>query len=213
MAFAGGMTTFPGGGVDPGDHLPVGSWTGPSPTAWAARFGCDAVLAAALVAAAVRETFEECGVLLAGPGPVPAAARDDLVARRATLAGVLDGAGLALRADLLRAWARWITPAEQPRRYDTAFLVAEVPAGQEADDRTTEAVDAGWWHPTAALDAAADREIMLMTPTRRTLQEIAAYADTAQVLAAAPLRTIGAVRPRLPTEGRARPPGGTGTVA
>lgn len=203
MAFAGGMTVFPGGGVDPGDHAAAASWTGPSPTEWAARLGYDETLAGALVRAAVRETFEECGVLLAGPGPVPTDARADLVARRTTLAGVLDGAGLTLRADLLRAWARWITPEEQPRRYDTAFLVARVPEGQEADAQTTEAVEATWWHPQAALDAAATGGITLMTPTRHTLGEIAALADTAAVIAAAEGRTITTVRPQ-------RRPGGSG---
>lgn len=196
MVFAGGMTVFPGGGVDPGDRMAAASWTGPSPAAWAARLGYDELLAGALVRAAVRETFEECGVLLAGPGPVPTGARADLIARRATLAAVLDGAGLTLRADLLRAWARWITPEDQPRRYDTAFLVARVPAGQEADAQTTEAVEATWWHPQAALDTAARGGITLMAPTRRTLEEIATHPDTVAVIAAADGRTITAVRPQ-----------------
>ncbi len=103
--------------------------------------------------AAVRETFEECGVLLAGEGPVgsaPTRARADLVAHRRTLPDVLDGR--PLRADLLRAWSRWITPAASPKRYDTAFLVAQVPEGQEADAHTTEAVEARWWHPEEALE-------------------------------------------------------------
>ena len=137
MAFASGMTVFPGGGVDRSDHADVPGWVGPTPTEWGQRLGYEPELAGALVKAAVRETFEECGVLLAGPpgpgpvtqGPVilPNGVRADLVARRRTLADVLDG--LALRADLLRAWSRWITPAVAPKRYDTAFLVAQVPDG------------------------------------------------------------------------------------
>ena len=70
MAFAGGMTVFPGGGVDPADHLDVAGWIGPGPSAWGERLGHPPELAAALVKAAVRETYEECGVLLAGDGPV-----------------------------------------------------------------------------------------------------------------------------------------------
>ena len=68
MAFAGGMTVFPGGGVDADGPAGSGAWAGPDPAWWGERLGCDAELAGALVAAAVRETFEECGVLLAGPG-------------------------------------------------------------------------------------------------------------------------------------------------
>ena len=67
MAFAGGMCVFPGGGVDPRDHDASVAWAGPSPAEWAERLACDESLARALVCAAVRETFEESGVLLAGP--------------------------------------------------------------------------------------------------------------------------------------------------
>ncbi|OLT19945.1 hypothetical protein BJF78_10335 [Pseudonocardia sp. CNS-139] len=149
MAFAGGMTVFPGGGVDAADRPDPDRWTGPDPAWWGERLGVPAEQAGALVSAAVRETFEECGVLLAGPDVPDGAAdlRADLVAHRRTLAGVLRDAGLVLRADLLRPWARWITPESAPRRYDTAFFVARVPAGQDADAHTTEAVEATWWHP------------------------------------------------------------------
>ena len=68
MAFAGGMTVFPGGSVDTGDRLDPALWRGPEPEWWARQFGCTPADAARLVVAAVRETFEECGVLLAGPG-------------------------------------------------------------------------------------------------------------------------------------------------
>src|SRR5699024_7523110 len=76
MDFAGGMTVFPGGGVDPGEGARIG-WAGPDPQWWAQRWGTDEGRARALVTAAVRETFEECGVLLAGdtPGEVVADAR------------------------------------------------------------------------------------------------------------------------------------------
>ena len=67
MAFAGGMWVFPGGGVDPRDADPLVGWAGPTPAAWAQRLGTDEETARALVCAAVRETFEESGVLLAGP--------------------------------------------------------------------------------------------------------------------------------------------------
>ena len=86
--------------------------------------------------------------------PSTRTARDDLLARRRTLGDVLGAAGLPLRADLLAPWVRWVTPEAEPRRYDTAFFVAVVPDGQEADARTTEAVEATWWYPAEALDGA-----------------------------------------------------------
>jgi hypothetical protein len=149
------------------------------------------------VVTAVRETFEECGVLLAGPGVLDAAARDDLVARRRTLPDVLATAGLPVRADLLAPWSRWVTPESEPRRYDTAFFVARMPAGQEADARTTEAVEATWWRPADALDGARRGDLRLLPPTEHTLAEIAAYPDTAAVLDAARHRPVPVYRPLL----------------
>lgn len=201
MAFAGGMTVFPGGGVDPSDHADVPGWVGPTPAEWGRRLGHEPELAGALVKAAVRETFEECGVLLAGHGAVSMAegVRADLVARRRTLPDVLDG--LALRADLLRAWSRWITPAAAPKRYDTAFLVAQVPEGQVADAHTTEAVEARWWHPQEALKRWQAGEIELMAPTFTTLREIGEHPDCAAVLVAADRREIEPIQPQLRREG------------
>jgi 8-oxo-dGTP pyrophosphatase MutT (NUDIX family) len=201
MAFAGGMTVFPGGGVDASDVPDPGAWSGPSPEEWGERLDCDAALAGALVSAAVRETFEECGVLLAGPGIPPRHEREALVARRRTLAKVLADAGLVLRSDLLTAWARWITPPQSPKRYDTAFFVARVPEGQEADAHTTEAVEAGWWHPAAALDAWQRGDMQLLAPTFTTLREIGEHPDAASLLAAAAQRVVKPVIPMVRREG------------
>jgi 8-oxo-dGTP pyrophosphatase MutT (NUDIX family) len=203
MAFAGGMTVFPGGSVDVDDRPDAAHWAGPDPAWWGERFGCDADLAGALVSAAVRETFEECGVLLAGPRPPegPAQLRADLVARRRTLADVLAQEGLVLGSDLLRPWSRWITPVTAPRRYDTAFFVARVPEGQEADAHTTEAVEATWWHPAEALQSWERGDVQLMAPTHRSLQEIAEHADSASVLAAAEERVIRPIMPVVRREG------------
>jgi 8-oxo-dGTP pyrophosphatase MutT (NUDIX family) len=195
MAFAGGMTVFPGGGVDAGDRPGPLTWHGPDPQWWAQRFGYPVDDAAALVVAAVRETFEECGVLLAGPGTVDGEARDDLVARRRTLPDVFASAGLALRADLLAPWTRWVTPEAEPRRYDTAFFVARLPAGQEADARTTEAVEATWWSPAEALAGADRGALRLLPPTRHTLEEIAVHPDVAAVMGAAGERPVRTYRP------------------
>ena len=212
MAFAGGMTVFPGGGVDPADVPEPARWHGPDPGWWSTRLHCPPELAGALVQAAVRETFEECGVLLAtGPPGANAVdpawlggAREDLVARRRTLGQLLAEAGLTLRADLLRPWARWITPEVEPRRYDTVFFVAALPPGQQADAQTTEAVEATWWYPAQALEERERGEIGLMAPTVRTLREIAEHADSAGVLAAAEHRETRPITPRVVRRGGVR---------
>jgi 8-oxo-dGTP pyrophosphatase MutT (NUDIX family) len=205
MAFAGGMTVFPGGGVDASDRPDADRWTGPDPQWWGERLQMDADLAGALVHAAIRETFEECGVLLASPGPgLPAGVdrhRADVVARRRSFTEVLAAADLVLRADLLHPWARWITPLGSPRRYDTAFFVALVPDGQEADAHTTEAVEALWWHPDEALERWQGGDMQLMPPTARTLQEIAGLGVSAAVLAAARDRVIQPIVPVMRRDG------------
>ncbi|MEU4739523.1 NUDIX hydrolase [Actinosynnema sp. NPDC023658] len=207
MAFAGGMTVFPGGGVDPRDADTSVAWSGPPPSSWAARFGCSVELATALVCAAVRETFEESGVLLAGPSSTSvvadtaafATARAALVARELSLAQFLAAEGLVLRADLLRPWANWLTPVEEPRRYDTFFFAAVLPEGQSADGVTTEASDAAWQRPTDALaDWKAGRRA-LMPPTWVTLAELEELGSVAAVLSEP--RTVSKVIPKLVRDG------------
>ncbi|MCP2251775.1 NUDIX domain-containing protein [Prauserella aidingensis] len=191
MKFAAGMTVFPGGGVDERDADASIAWAGPPAAQWAAWFGCDERVARALVCAAVRETFEESGVLLAGRGSDTtvddtsgyADARAALVARELSLAAFLADAGLTLRSDLLRPWANWVTPEPETRRYDTRFFVAALPAGQHADGETTEASESGWRTPADAMaDGEAGRS-MLMPPTWAMLSDLAACRDVAEVLA------------------------------
>src|SRR5215831_9348460 len=181
MAFAPGAFVFPGGSVDARDaEIEVG-WAGPDALEWGRMIDAPADLARALVCAAVRETFEECGVLLAGPtaDTVIADTRGDdweadraaLLERSLSLAGLLRRRGLVLRSDLLRPWARWITPVTEERRYDTRFFAAALPAGQRARDVSGEADDAAWVEPAAALAAARRREIVLLPPTAVTLGE------------------------------------------
>ncbi|MGI8417835.1 MAG: NUDIX hydrolase [Nakamurella sp.] len=186
MAFAGGMTAFPGGGVDARDAAPIG-WQGPAPDWWAAQFGADVALAGGVVVAAVRELFEEVGVLLVDlPTPAPdAAALADLRRRIVDHQIGLDtvvGDG-SIRADRLRPWARWVTPAGQSRRYDTFFLLALLPDGAEARMLTTEAENGQWMRPGEALTAAARGAIAMMPPTVAMLTELAVYGSAAELLA------------------------------
>ena len=182
MAFAPGAFVFPGGSVDTRDaEIEVG-WAGPDAREWGRMIDAPAGLARALVCAAVRETFEECGVLLAGPTADTVVAdtraedweadRAALLARSVSLAGLLRRRGLVLRSDLLRPWARWITPVTEERRYDTRFFAAALPAGQRARDVSEEADDAAWVEPGEAQAAARRKEIFLLPPTAVTLGEL-----------------------------------------
>ena len=183
MAFAPRMMAFPGGGVDPRDADPSLPWAGPSPAEWAERLETDEATARELVAAAVREVFEECGVLLAGEsgdtviadvsGPRWHEQRSLLLDRSRSLSEVLIEHGLVLRADLLGYRSHWVTPEFEPRRYDTRFFTAQVPSGQRADDLSTEADVAGWLPASDALAAAARGEALMLPPTLVSVEEIA----------------------------------------
>lgn len=193
MAFAGGMTVFPGGGVDPRDGDAAIAWHGPHVDWWAEQFHTTEEGARQLVCAAVRETFEECGVLLASrPGgefPDVAALephRDRLERRELGLADFLDEQGLVLRADLLRPLAHWITPENEKRRYDTRFFLAALPEGQEADDHTSEVEEATWQAAGDALTCWSAGECFLLPPTWAQLRTVAAAGSVAELLAREP---------------------------
>jgi len=203
MAFAAGMYVFPGGGVQDSDYAPV-PWAGPGPPWWAERLSCAEGLAGALVVAAVREVFEETGLLLAGPdettviGEVAglSPARRSLEARDISLAAFLRDHGLKLRADLLSPWAHWITPEFQPRRFDTRFFVAMLPAGQSVGDLTTESDRGQWVRIEQALADVRNGAMQMMRPTRHTLTELLAVGNR-PVAEAAAGRAVTTVAPRL----------------
>ncbi|MEV3872293.1 NUDIX hydrolase [Streptomyces sp. LE64] len=211
MAFAGGAYAYPGGGVDDRDHDRALRWAGPPRAWWASRLGVDEATAQAIVCAAVRETFEEAGVLLAGPGPDTVVAdttgaaweaeRAALVARETSFAAFLDRHGLVLRADLLGAWARWITPEFEPRRYDTWFFVAVLPAGQRTRAVSTEADRTVWTAPARAAAGYDRGELTMMPPTIATLRRLAGFRTAGAALAAAPAQDLAPVLARARLEG------------
>jgi 8-oxo-dGTP pyrophosphatase MutT (NUDIX family) len=194
MAFAPSMMVFPGGGVDPRDADPGLPWAGPSPAEWGRLLIADEAIARELVVAAVREVFEECGVLLAGPdahsvvgdvsGPAWQAARAALLSRELSLAQMLIGRGLVLRSDLLRVRAHWVTPEFEPKRYDTRFFAALLPAGQIADDQTSEADHADWAEPARLLKDYASGSALMLPPTVVCVEQAAAASSVAEFLAA-----------------------------
>jgi 8-oxo-dGTP pyrophosphatase MutT (NUDIX family) len=235
MAFAPGAYVFPGGSVDDSDTDGDHGWAGPPPGQFAPALGLPPAGAGALIRAAVRETFEECGVLLAGPSAEMAltdtsgdgweADRQALSDRTVSLAQLLSRRGLVLRSDLLTPWSRWITPEAEPRRYDTRFFVARLPSGQRALGGTGEADQAAWLRPATALAAAGTGELVLLPPTAITLRELAVQPDVEAMLALR--RRITPRRPVItfiadqawltipddPTSGVPGVPGGPGDAA
>ncbi len=210
MSFAAGMAVFPGGGVDDSD-FGVSEWFGPTPEQWALRLDAAPGLAAALVVAAVRETFEESGVLLAGTGPESVVGdvsgadwevdRLALVAKEQTFGEFLTRRGLRIRTDLLGVWSGWQTPAFESRRFRTVFFVAALPAGQVTRDVSTEAASVRWLPAEQACTLAESREVMMMPPTYATCVEVADYDSISAVLAAAQGRVVSMFTPavvRLP---------------
>jgi 8-oxo-dGTP pyrophosphatase MutT (NUDIX family) len=206
MAFAPLMHVFPGGRVDPADSAAHAGWFGAAPEEWAGVLSADAALAQGLVCAAVRETFEESGVLLAGVSPDEVADvsgadweadRMALIERRESLSSLLTRRGLALRADLLRPWAHWITPEIEPRRYDTRFFVAGLPKAQSTRDVGGESDATMWLTPNEAIELHERGELAMLPPTISTLRELAEYPTVEDVLAAAAARDIAPVLPRV----------------
>ncbi|MFJ9572202.1 NUDIX hydrolase [Streptomyces bacillaris] len=212
MAFAGGAYAYPGGGVDPRDDDRLIGWAGPSLEHWAARLGvATAAEAQAVVCAAVRETFEEAGVLLAGEtagtvvgdttGADWEADREALVARDLSFAEFLDRRGLLLRSDLLGAWARWITPEFEPRRYDTWFFVAALPEGQRTRAVSTEADRTVWIAPGEAARRYDLGELLMMPPTVSTLRALTPFRTAAEALGAADAQDLTPVLAQARLEG------------
>ncbi|HVF06105.1 MAG TPA: NUDIX hydrolase [Frankiaceae bacterium] len=212
MAFAGGMYVFPGGSVDPRDGDADIAWEGPTATEWAAPLSADERLARALVAAAVRETFEESGVLLAGPSRDHVTRVEDarghwaheqaaLLDRSASMAEVLARNGLVLRADLLRPWAHWVTPEIEPKRFDTRFFVAALPEGQTPVHFGGESDHSEWATPRVAVERHAAGELGMLPPTVFTLAELGAYDTVAAVMEAATRRDVQRVLPKIVVSG------------
>ena len=210
MAFAAGMCVFPGGGVDPRDFDATIAWAGPAASQWAEQLGSDEATARALVCAAVRETFEESGVLLAGPSEDEVVAdttgddweadRQALEARDLAFTEFLSRRGLVLRTDLLGAWSGWLTPVFEPRRYRTWFFVAALPEGQRTRDVSTESSSVEWRSALAAADVVDEGDMFMLPPTYFTCLEVGQSSTVADVLAAARGRRVDMFTPSLVQE-------------
>ncbi len=198
MAFAAGMTVFPGGRVDDADAaLPMAG----DVAAVAARLGCPDELARALVGAAVRETFEETGVLLSVPPATPTMSspedRADVESGRLAFGDLLARHDLSVDVSAVAPWSRWVTPEGESRRYDTRFFVGTLPEGAEPADVTTESSAAAWLPIGTALEQAQRGERKILPPTMVTLLAIQACGTVDEVLRAAPAQAMEPVRPTL----------------
>jgi 8-oxo-dGTP pyrophosphatase MutT (NUDIX family) len=204
-----GVHAFPGGIVEPGDAavahagVPVGQ-------AWAAAGeGDTADEAPPYWVAAVRELFEEMGILLARRAgrwldASEVAERSALRARLHTgeaFDALVREHDLVLATDELHYFARWITPRVNPKRFDTRFLVGRVPVGQDAVADGTETVSHEWLTPAAALRAYLDGRIQLIPPTVHTLDDLARFASVDAVLADASRRVVRALCPEIEAGG------------
>ncbi len=197
---------FPGGKLDALDSEPrlLARTRGRSLEGAAQALGepADAARATALYVAAIRETFEEAGVLLADFG-----VEADLSAARARLASgapfvdVLSELDAYLRLDQLVPHARWVTPVAEARRFDSRFFFSLAPAGQLASHDEHETTAGAWLSPGAALAESLSGAIQLPPPTLRTLENLARHPSSSAVLREAAARLPAYVDPVLLLDG------------
>lgn len=198
--FAGGALVFPGGKVDPADaeldprHLDPGSQA----------LQADGL---AFRVAAIREAFEETGVLLAEDlhsGELPSGERAsalasryaaDLEQGRTDIASVCRRESLRLRCAELVHFAHWITPLGRPKRFDTHFFLAAAPPAHIAAHDGRESVDSVWITPARALQAAEQEQLSIVFPTRMNLKKLGESDSVAAALEAARASRVVTVLP------------------
>ncbi|MCC6873810.1 MAG: NUDIX hydrolase [Sandaracinaceae bacterium] len=197
--FMAGAHVFPGGVLEPGDRGPIlARLSGRTPERAAALLNEeDAERAIALHVAALRETFEEAGLLVARDAARLdlAQARRRLLASEITFEALIHELQAELQADALVPLARWVTPIVEKRRSDARFFLARAPEGQIAEHDRVEVTAGEWLTPEDALAAWDSGTIQLAPPTLRTLEELAAFATVEQALAHAASRPPPLVQP------------------
>jgi|JI9StandDraft_2_1071091.scaffolds.fasta_scaffold15120_3 8-oxo-dGTP pyrophosphatase MutT (NUDIX family) len=201
-AVLGGAHVFPGGKLDPQDQAVPIALLDQAPQRLRAALGepgLDDPMAAGLYLAALRETFEECGLLLADGADGEALRRAEARIRAGEpFAPTLAALGLPLRTARLVPWSRWITPrvASVTRsRFDTRFFLAEAPTGQEACHDNHEATETLWVLPADGLRQYWDGAIELAPPQILSLRHLAGFASVAALIAAARSRPPPLVEP------------------
>ena len=213
--FAAGDFVFPGGKLEVDDNpADAVRWCRGQDLAGAARtLGLEDAPATALAywVGAIRETFEEAGVLLAttadgGPVRLPAATvaahRRAIQADNRAFWAMVKTEKLLLATDRLVYFAHWITPEDLPLRFDTRFFAAPMPEGQEAVGDDHEMISLRWLSPREALDSHRRGEISLRNPTVRNLMLLEDGACAADVLARLQGRAVTTIRPRVVVDER-----------
>jgi 8-oxo-dGTP pyrophosphatase MutT (NUDIX family) len=194
--FVGGAYVFPGGRVDPHDAIDPARCADLDEETASRRLGLASGGGLAHYVAAIRECFEEAGVLFAydRSGSLldfsePAIEaryerwREDLNAGRSSLRELAEREDLRLATDRLAYWSHWITPLGEPRRYDTRFFVAHAPERQTAAHDDWELTESAWVAPAEAIERAQRREWMIIYPTLVNLRALTRHA-TAQAAVA-----------------------------
>lgn len=188
--FASGALVFPGGKVNPDDERLAAGNLDSDPATLPRRI------------AAIRETHEECGILLARrPGRRDLLSPETIRQLRGShgadlsFATLVDRGAIEIATDLLVVFAHWITPHGRPRRFDTHFFLAPAPEGQVARHDGREAVDARWISPHAALRDADAGLISMVFATRMNLAKLGRSRTVADALAAARASTVVTVCP------------------
>ncbi|MDG1442275.1 MAG: hypothetical protein P8R02_06250 [Pseudomonadales bacterium] len=194
--FASGALVFPGGKVDAGDSL--------------VRDRCQGADAddvnMSLQVGAIREAFEECGILLAREAgsdklisgerlKVLDAYREPLNSDEISIGDFLEKEDLYLACDLLHHYAHWITPDMMPKRFDTHFYLAVAPADHLAIHDGYESVDSVWINPAAALDGATEGTYTIIFPTRLNIEMLAKSTSVENAITMANERKIIPVLP------------------
>ena len=196
--FASGALVFPGGKTHAGDH----------DQAWEARcldWPAHQADARPLRIAAIREAYEETGILLARhadgsefEGDERAgAARDEIAHDRRSFLSLVDELDVKLDLGSLTVFARWITPAMMAKRFDTWFYIAAAPARQLAVCDGWETVDAEWIAPAEAIRLGETKQRTVIFPTRMNLQLLAEASDSADAMARSAARTLVTVEPKV----------------
>jgi len=223
--FMPGMFLFPGGALDPGDRESsvLARCPGLDDAAASAALGI-ASGGLAYWAAAIRESFEEAGVLLAygsngsivNPGDPERTERFETYRRKLNageeaLAPMLERENLTLAVDRLTYFSHWITPVGAPRRYDTRFFVALAPEDQEALPDNVEAIHHVWVNPAEAVERYLNGELKMRTPTIRTLEKFVAFSSSDALIAELQSRPVDpAIQPRISASGQRLLPGEPG---
>ena len=207
IAFMGGAHVFPGGRVDATDRLDDIEATSDGMTAAVARMSdVPADVAVAHHVAALRELFEEAGVLLARPLTARSTSqlerhRRELLAGTVAFADIIRAERLRLALDELAYFAHWVTPEIETRRFDTRFFIARAPDGQTPVHDEGETSHSEWLAPLAAIEQCRSGMISLPPPTWTTLSMLSRFGSIEEVLTWARTKPIPRVQPRFERRG------------